>query len=376
MKFYDSITIISFITIITMLIMISMNHTLTRRNKTTLISIYFMICLATLCEWCGSFLDGTKGNAIILQQIVVVIKLSITPIFPVVYANMVLDDLKNIEYKKIFKKIIYAVLVFHILIEIIFARYGIIFYVDKYGYRQYGNMYCIYMIICVVSIVYFIKALFVFNKYFQNKNSIVLFCIITLGITGSILQLTNSEHKIKWLCLINASALVYMYYNETIMYVDNLTELLNQAAWNNELENIKNTVIILLFDVDNFKVINDSYGHNFGDVILRTIGKCIKDTYGEYGAACYRKGGDEFGAILQSSKDYKLLNSIFVSKLEEARKIESRIPYVSIGYAQFDPNNQNVLDAIDEADKNLYYWKEELKKRRNSECECVNKTVP
>ena len=89
MKFYDSITIISFITIITMLIMISMNHTLTRRNKTTLISIYFMICLATLCEWCGSFLDGTKGNAIILQQIVVVIKLSITPIFPVVYANKV-----------------------------------------------------------------------------------------------------------------------------------------------------------------------------------------------------------------------------------------------------------------------------------------------
>ena len=153
------------------------------------------------------------------------------------------------------------------------------------------------------------------------------------------------------------------------MYIDNLTELLNQSTYKNRIKHLRKTVMILLLDVDFFKEINDINGHVFGDFILSTIGKDIKKIYGQYGY-CYRVGGDEFCVILSDFRKYEKLNNKFFLELEKERKKEPLMPYVSIGCAKHNPKFQDISKSLEEADKDLYYWKEVLKKKRKeAKCE-------
>lgn len=367
MTFYDSVIIISLLLVVQMLLTVCTNNVLSDNNKITLFIIYLMVGVAALCEWVSHSLNGTTGHMdIIVHKAVVTTKLLIMSIFPVIYANMLLDNLKDVEELKRNKQIMYIILGFHIIFELISFKYGWTFYIDEYGYRQYGKLYLLYIIVCITSILYFFNALLMFNQYFQNKNIVTVLGFLVLGTTGAVIQYFNPELKVKWLSIINASMLVYMCYNETTMYVNDLTELLDKGACQKKLQNIKKTVTILIFDVDSFKDINTKYGHAFGDTVLSIIGKCIKDNYAPYGT-CYRYGGDEFFVILEKQYDYEKLNSKFVSKLEDARKIDPRIPYVSIGCAQFDPKVQDVFEAVETADKDMYYWKGELKKKRRNE---------
>ena len=371
MKFYDSVIIVSLLLVVQMLLTVCTNNVLSYNNKITLFMIYLMAGVAALCEWVSHSLNGALEYAAIIK-VVVTAKFLITSIFPVIYANMILDNLKDIEGLKRNKQIVYIILGFHIVFELISFKYGWTFYIDEYGYRQYGKLYWLYILICISSIMYFFRVLFLFNQYFQNKNIITLLGVLVLGTTGTVIQYIHPELKVKWLSIISASILVYMCYNETAMYVDDLTELLNKGVYQKKLKNIKKEVTILMFDVDSFKEINTEYGHDFGDKVLRFIGKCIKNNYGPYGT-CYRYGGDEFFVILEKQhNDYKKLNSRFVLKLEEARLEEERksgrkIPYISIGCTKFDPKVQDVFEAVEIADKDMYYWKEELKNRRRKE---------
>ena len=86
-------------------------------------------------------------------------------------------------------------------------------------------------------------------------------------------------------------------------------------------ENSNTKFTLIIFDVNYFKVINDTYGHSFGDEILKVIGKIIKKTYSQYGR-CYRIGGDEFAVIIEEEgfSDIEKINEAFIQALEETRK--------------------------------------------------------
>ena len=80
--------------------------------------------------------------------------------------------------------------------------------------------------------------------------------------------------------------------------LDGLTGLLNQNSFLNRSEEMNYTNgMLIVFDVDDFKHVNDVYGHVKGDLCLSIIANCIKKAYAKYGY-CYRIGGDEFAAIL------------------------------------------------------------------------------
>lgn len=78
---------------------------------------------------------------------------------------------------------------------------------------------------------------------------------------------------------------------------DGLTKLYNRGALDDKLEEVSksnNLFNIIMLDCDNFKTINDSYGHRVGDEALVKIAELIQREFGE---DCYRYGGDEFIVI-------------------------------------------------------------------------------
>ena len=84
--------------------------------------------------------------------------------------------------------------------------------------------------------------------------------------------------------------------------LDALTGLLNQSSYlHRTAEMTRRGGMLVVFDVDNFKYINDHYGHLQGDVCLAEIADCIKKAYASYGY-CYRIGGDEFCVLLKDTR--------------------------------------------------------------------------
>ena len=87
--------------------------------------------------------------------------------------------------------------------------------------------------------------------------------------------------------------------------IDTLSGLYNRSylekttnQWLHNAEKDGKHICCIVFDVDNFKTINDTYGHLFGDEVIKHIGKCCTQMYSTSNCICARYGGDEFVIIL------------------------------------------------------------------------------
>ncbi|MCQ9626155.1 GGDEF domain-containing protein [Cetobacterium somerae] len=88
-----------------------------------------------------------------------------------------------------------------------------------------------------------------------------------------------------------------MLYLDKKARVDTLTTIRNRLAFKEDINSLKgNNYCMLLFDIDNFKKINDTFGHEFGDEVLSTIGKILK-TIENKEISIYRIGGEEFAIL-------------------------------------------------------------------------------
>ena len=138
---------------------------------------------------------------------------------------------------------------------------------------------------------------------------------------------------------------------------DALTGLLNRQAYLDNLPafNGKN-ICFLHIDVDNFKNINDEYGHDVGDRFLKKIAEILRDSF-RSNDLIYRLGGDEFAVVMVGVRD--LCEPIITTKAqlinERLGKGEDGLPpsSVSIG-ASFARDDGNVSSMYKEADLALY----------------------
>lgn len=122
---------------------------------------------------------------------------------------------------------------------------------------------------------------------------------------------------------------------------------------------------VAIIDVDHFKVINDTYGHDIGDVVLKTLADILLNEHKCNGRfhAC-RWGGEEFLILY---KKYEKSKEEIISEFDTLRKtVENNIVVcddyeikftITIGVA-FWTEDSNVSDMIKKADKNLYNGKE------------------
>lgn len=142
-----------------------------------------------------------------------------------------------------------------------------------------------------------------------------------------------------------------------IAKTDQLTKAFNKPAILNIIENLmlsrrEKMFSVLMFDIDHFKSINDTYGHVVGDVCIKALANIAKaniraiDYLGRY-------GGDEFIIVLPNLNlnDARLVGDRFRRKVSESSNPKFTI---SIGVATFPEDGNTVKDLISAADKGLY----------------------
>ncbi|WP_190615821.1 diguanylate cyclase [Tepiditoga spiralis] len=122
---------------------------------------------------------------------------------------------------------------------------------------------------------------------------------------------------------------------------------------------------LIMMDIDNFKIINDTYGHNFGNYVLKNIGSIIKENIRNYDLP-FRYGGEEFLIILPSTKKeetYKVAERI--RKDIEKLKLKDNVKVtVSIGITEYI-EQENFQETIEESDKAMYISKKNGKNQTN-----------
>jgi len=121
-------------------------------------------------------------------------------------------------------------------------------------------------------------------------------------------------------------------------------------------------VAVLFLDLDNFKTINDSLGHEFGDRVLREIGDRLRTVLG-VGDFVARLGGDEFTLVLEnvgSAEEIERRAAMLVSEFQRPLDIDSRdvLIGVSIGAAVFPDHANDSASLLRAADTALFRAKD------------------
>lgn len=148
---------------------------------------------------------------------------------------------------------------------------------------------------------------------------------------------------------------------------DALTGVRNSNAYREYVDSIESELEsyspfgIVIFDINNLKLINDTRGHSFGDEAIQRTSRMICEIYKH--SPIFRLGGDEFIAVL-SGHDYEhredLLSRFKAESLANRRSRSG--PVVSCGMAVFDPQMDHKIDSVyARADKLMYENKKDLK---------------
>ena len=136
-------------------------------------------------------------------------------------------------------------------------------------------------------------------------------------------------------------------------YTDSLTKLNNRRS----IENKVGFDAIILGDIDHFKKINDTYGHEFGDEILVNISKILKKYIRDSDLVC-RWGGEEFIILLKNCNIDEAYQkaTILKDKIEDLGFKYNITITMSFGIS--DLNNTTMQKAIKQADQAMYESKE------------------
>ena len=165
----------------------------------------------------------------------------------------------------------------------------------------------------------------------------------------------------------------YKEYLKELSYTDSLTGLLNRRSMLDRIHEEKKRTrrsgipfTVVIADVDYFKKVNDTYGHDCGDVVLQEIAKTLKQTVREQDCLA-RWGGEEFLLLLpETDGGGGITLSNKLRHVVEEMNVECRSNriHVTMTFGISDCNLENsITECIKQADEALYKGKEEGRNR-------------
>lgn len=146
---------------------------------------------------------------------------------------------------------------------------------------------------------------------------------------------------------------------------DALTQIYNRGYGEAQIEQMlkaKKNGMFLLFDVDKFKHINDTYGHSIGDEVLIQVASALKQTFEKFGV-CMRLGGDEFAVYapeITGQIQAEAMIQAFFQRIREISipKMEGYAISVSLGAVLCQPDKEHVFEKVYQcADATMYTCK-------------------
>ena len=157
-----------------------------------------------------------------------------------------------------------------------------------------------------------------------------------------------------------------------LAYTDVLTGLGNKNAYRECVDNINKQIIskedvdfaVVVVDINDLKKVNDSYGHEYGDILIQNAASVLKKVWRK---DSYRIGGDEFAVVLMNADNMKIKKDIllFETEMETFRKHNSGEEFylqMAVGMTVYNPETDvEYMDVFRRADSAMYEDKKQKK---------------
>lgn len=394
MSYYSELVRISILATIGILVYLFDCEQISRKRKIALTIIGILIIINVSCESAGFLFNGKK-HYLMLHGIIKAIEFSLAPIIPIMFAWVLAPS--GFSPKK--RIAISIGLLINATLEFLSVIIPFTFYIDSDNIYFRGSYYWIYIMTYILGIIYLVYELRLFAIRFQSRNMATLVYMLFFAIYGFCIRLRNYELYTDWLIVTISYIMFVLVYNDISLKVDPLTFLLNRKAFETRKKRANYPTVVFMLDLNDFKSINDNYGHDLGDEALRTVSKLIRQVFSNV-ACCFRYGGDEFSVILKPNKLKQLAENTTESSLDSAiqnlinhlhkliekenekqREKEKEIRKyhllkngISVGYALFDPNKEythipyaftSFEEALKGADEMMYEMKESHAENKN-----------
>lgn len=242
----------------------------------------------------------------------------------------------------------------------------IVFYADYFSVRL-GKRHIRGNIYCAVSAVLYLASMVITRRYgsiYNLSESLTLFCLVTCSLVLFVFV------AIFFGMLVNLAGFYEKQLGDQATH-DKLTGMVNRHYLVDQLEKIyaEQDMInywIAILDIDDFKGINDKYGHLCGDFVLKSMAETIKEHCGEH-TVC-RWGGEEFVIIGSdggpNGKDGQTA-SVLLEKIRQDVAVREFVYddktavnlTITVGVARYR-NGQTVDEWINMADRRLYRGKQ------------------
>lgn len=241
----------------------------------------------------------------------------------------------------------------------------IVFTVSDDNTYQRGNLvFLVYLILFF----YFFYSLFLAGRSKKHGLHIQFFPVHYFVITciiGTIVQGFSYGITLGWASVAIAFMFVYIQTQSLNSFVDPLSGLYNRRYMDCILSQFKENPCLSLYgimlDVNDFKRINDLYGHSFGDDAIRRIGTILSNVTPDHGIAI-RYAGDEFIILLPADEEKKIIDLIKgIHQAAEVFNSSGKAPYTlsfAIGYSRFDNISKDVVQFLSSMDQEMYLAKQ------------------
>ncbi|WP_352400949.1 GGDEF domain-containing protein [Anaerotignum sp.] len=224
----------------------------------------------------------------------------------------------------------------------------------------------------------FASGLLAFTRYYtetileQQKLCLHLFIYSMIPLFGKCVEVVFPRLQIAVPAVVISIVMLYLSNMKNELFLDPLTKLYNRRqfqlhlAQNTKLSSQGN-IFLIFFDINNFKTINDKFGHVEGDKALIMVAQVLKAVFSDSKAFLSRYGGDEFAVILSKEEQEVLsyLKQIDLSLID----ISKALPYhlsLSAGYSIYGQDDATTLEGlVQAADRKMYCDKQE---KKNSLC--------
>lgn len=364
MEILATIYTIDIITLLFLFILLNTNRVMENNLKRSFSYTIVLTVIIILSE-VGTILVGDSGASLTgLNIFFNIVGFSLSPFIPIF-----LIGIFDARYLKT-HKVLFLPAIINAILVLLSPFFKLIFYVDSNNNYIRGSIFFVFAIIYIINILLLVVITWHVSRKKLYPIKWKIAALASFTIIGTFIQIFSPAIYSTWHCVTLSLLLFYIILFDFEGSFDALTQIYNRTAFEKKLLNLKGKKMfsIIMIDINDFKAVNDTWGHEYGDIVLKEVAETIKNSF-DSSYSHYRIGGDEFCIISKDINRERIdrqLEELNV-RLTKRRKINVHFPTVAFGYSLFQgESNSNVKKTLNEADGKMYEHKQKQKQNIDS----------